>query len=47
MLPMAIPSMGGMAVSLVTLFIVPCLFSAVEEWKWQRGQRRAPEEVTA
>ncbi len=40
MLPMAIPSMGGMAVSLVTLFIVPCLFSAVEEWKWKRGQRR-------
>jgi Cu(I)/Ag(I) efflux system membrane protein CusA/SilA len=37
MKPMAIPSMGGMAVSLVTLFIVPCLFSAVEEWKWRRA----------
>ncbi len=38
MKPMAIPSMGGMAVSLITLFIVPCLFSAVEEWKWKRAR---------
>ena len=36
MQPMAIPSIGGMAVSLVTLFIVPCVFCAVEEWKWRR-----------
>jgi Cu(I)/Ag(I) efflux system membrane protein CusA/SilA len=36
MVPMAIPSVGGMAVSLITLFIVPCLFCAVEEWKWRR-----------
>ncbi|MEW6077914.1 MAG: efflux RND transporter permease subunit [Thermodesulfobacteriota bacterium] len=35
MQPMAIPSVGGMTVSLITLFIVPCLFSAVEEWKWR------------
>lgn len=38
MKPMAIPSIGGMAVSLITLFIVPCAFCAVEEWKWQRAQ---------
>ncbi len=36
MQPMAIPAVGGMAVSLITLFIVPCLFCAVEEWKWKR-----------
>ena len=36
MRPMAIPSVGGMAVSLITLFIVPCVFCAVEEWKWKR-----------
>ncbi|MEQ1892183.1 MAG: efflux RND transporter permease subunit [Planctomycetota bacterium] len=36
MVPMAIPSVGGMAVSLITLFVVPCLFCAVEEWKWRR-----------
>ena len=36
----AIPSVGGMVVSgFVTIFIVPCLFSAVEEWKWKRGER--------
>ncbi|MDX2147957.1 MAG: efflux RND transporter permease subunit [Planctomycetota bacterium] len=39
MQPMAIPSMGGMTVSLITLFIVPCVFSAVEEWKWSRSRR--------
>ena len=36
MQPMAIPSVGGMVVSLITLFIVPCVFCAVEEWKWKR-----------
>lgn len=36
MQPMAIPVIGGMAVSLITIFIVPCLFCAVEEWKWSR-----------
>ncbi|MCE7975073.1 MAG: efflux RND transporter permease subunit [Leptolyngbya sp. PLA1] len=39
MQPMAIPSMGGMAISLITLFIVPCAFSAVEEWKWKRSMK--------
>lgn len=37
MKPMAIPSIGGMAASLITLFIVPCVFCAVEEWKWKRS----------
>jgi Cu(I)/Ag(I) efflux system membrane protein CusA/SilA len=41
MQPMAIPSVGGMAVSLlVTIYIAPCLFCAVEEWKWNRAQAR-------
>ena len=34
-----LPSLGGMSVSVVTMFIAPCLFSAIEEWKWKRGQR--------
>ncbi len=42
MKPMAIPVMGGMAVSLITLFIVPCVFCAVEEWKWRRQPPSAP-----
>jgi Cu(I)/Ag(I) efflux system membrane protein CusA/SilA len=42
MQPMAIPSVGGLAVSLfVSIFIAPCLFCAVEEWKWKRAQRLA------
>jgi len=48
MLPMAIPSVGGMVVSLfVTIFIAPCLFCAVEEWKWKRAHRLALKEATA
>ncbi len=46
MQPMAIPSVGGMIVSvLVTIYIAPCLFCAVEEWKWKRARRigAAPE----
>jgi Cu(I)/Ag(I) efflux system membrane protein CusA/SilA len=40
MQPMAIPSVGGMVVSLlVTIYIAPCLFCAVEEWKWHRARR--------
>ena len=43
---MAIPSVGGMVVSLlITIWIVPCLFSAVEEWKWKRAQRPTPQEA--
>jgi len=45
MQPMAIPSVGGMVVSLlITIWIVPCLFSAVEEWKWKRAQRNEIQE---
>jgi len=48
MQPMAIPSVGGMVVSvLVTIFIAPCLFCAVEEWKWKRAQRLAPKGAIA
>jgi Cu(I)/Ag(I) efflux system membrane protein CusA/SilA len=45
---MAIPSVGGLAVSLcVTIFIAPTLFCAVEEWKWKRAQRRVQIGATA
>lgn len=39
MRPMAIPSMGGMVMSALTIFIVPCVYCAVEEWKLRRRQR--------
>ncbi|MBM3225754.1 MAG: hypothetical protein FJZ47_18415, partial [Candidatus Tectomicrobia bacterium] len=41
MQPMAMPAVGGMTVQLITMFIVPCLFCAVEEWKWKRAQAGA------
>jgi Cu(I)/Ag(I) efflux system membrane protein CusA/SilA len=36
--PMAIPSIGGMAMSLITLFIVPCIYCWVEECKFRRRE---------
>lgn len=41
MQPMAIPSVGGMAVQLITMFVAPCLYCAVKEWQFRRGQRRS------
>ena len=47
MQPMAIPSVGDLAVSLcVTIFIAPTLFCAVEEWKRKRAQRITPATAT-
>jgi copper/silver efflux system protein len=34
MIPMAIPTFGGMLVALLTLFVVPLLYCSVEEWKY-------------
>ncbi|KHE92691.1 MAG: efflux RND transporter permease subunit [Candidatus Scalindua rubra] len=33
MVPMAIPSFGGMLIAIMTMFIVPVLYCAVMEWK--------------
>ncbi len=41
MVPMALPSVGGMAVELITLFIVPVLFCAAEEWRMKLAGRRS------
>ncbi len=40
MQPMAVPSVGGMAVGLITLFITPCVYCWVEEWKVRMRHRR-------
>lgn len=40
MQPMAIPSVGGMAVQLITLFVAPCLYCVVKEWQFRLAQRR-------
>jgi Cu(I)/Ag(I) efflux system membrane protein CusA/SilA len=38
MQPMAIPSIGGMTIEMITWFIVPCLYSLQEEKKLERGK---------
>jgi copper/silver efflux system protein len=37
MVPMAIPSFGGMAIVILTMFIVPVLYCSVKEWKLRLG----------
>ncbi len=32
MLPMALPSVGGMAIAMITMFVVPVLYCALYEW---------------
>ncbi len=40
MVPMAIPSFGGMTIVLITVFLVPVLYSAVAEFKLKRTPAR-------
>ena len=42
MVPMALPAVGGMAVELVTLFVVPVLFCSVEERRLSRRSAGEP-----
>ncbi|MFW5967622.1 MAG: efflux RND transporter permease subunit [Persicimonas sp.] len=39
MIPMAVPAVGGMTIALITLFVVPLLYAAVEESKLWVGDR--------
>ncbi|MBN1359399.1 MAG: efflux RND transporter permease subunit [Sedimentisphaerales bacterium] len=41
MVPMAIPSFGGMAIEIITMLIVPVLYCAVKEFKLKTGIRDA------
>jgi Cu(I)/Ag(I) efflux system membrane protein CusA/SilA len=41
MQPMAIPSVGGMTVQLITLFVAPCLYCLVQEQKYFRQRSSA------
>ncbi len=36
--PMAIPLFGGMVSQLVSLWVVPAGYCAIETWKWRRRQ---------
>lgn len=37
MQPMAIPSVGGMSVQLITFLLAPCLYCLVKEWQFNRN----------
>jgi Cu(I)/Ag(I) efflux system membrane protein CusA/SilA len=37
MQPMAIPSVGGMAVQMITFLLAPCIYCMVVEWRLSRG----------
>jgi Cu(I)/Ag(I) efflux system membrane protein CusA/SilA len=37
MIPMAIPAFGGMAIELITLFVVPVLYAMYKEFKLKKG----------
>lgn len=45
MKPMAIPTFGGMAVAIVRIFVVPVLYSFVEEFKLKYGFHQKPGSV--
>lgn len=48
MQPMAIPSVGGMSVQLITFLLAPCLYCLVKEWQFKRNLLDRPiAEVTA
>ncbi|WP_285907943.1 efflux RND transporter permease subunit [Pseudodesulfovibrio pelocollis] len=44
MVPMAIPSFGGMTIAILTVFVVPTLYCLVEEMKINRKERCRPAE---
>jgi copper/silver efflux system protein len=44
MIPMAIPAFGGMTVALITLFVVPVLYAAREEFVFARTRARLRKE---
>jgi hypothetical protein len=37
MVPMAIPSFGGMLIAIMTMLVVPVLYCSVQEWKLRLG----------
>lgn len=45
MLPMAIPSFGGMTIELLSLFMVPVLYCMKKEWDLRRALKRAARTV--
>ncbi len=47
MLPMALPAVGGMAIEVMTLFVVPVLYCGLEEWRLRRQALPAADEPSS
>jgi Cu(I)/Ag(I) efflux system membrane protein CusA/SilA len=39
MVPMAIPSFGGMTIEILTMLVVPVLYCAIQEFKFKIGSQ--------
>ncbi len=46
MVPMAIPSFGGMTIEVLTMLVVPVLYCAIQEFKLKAGTRRKIIEIS-
>jgi len=47
MVPMAIPTFGGMTVAILTVFVVPTLYCWIAEIKWHHQERRAAAQTSS
>jgi len=47
MQPMAIPSVGGMAVQLITFLVAPCIYCLVMEWQFKRRPQALSSDPTS
>jgi Cu(I)/Ag(I) efflux system membrane protein CusA/SilA len=47
MQPMAIPSVGGMAVQVITFLVAPCIYCLVMEWQFKRQLKALPSDATS
>ena len=47
MVPMAIPTFGGMTVAILTVFVVPTLYCGIEELRFRLRERKLPRVATA
>jgi len=47
MVPMAIPSFGGMTVAVLTVFVVPTLYCGIAELKWHHQNRRTAAQTSS
>jgi Cu(I)/Ag(I) efflux system membrane protein CusA/SilA len=40
MIPIALPSIGGLTIELLSLFVLPVSYCMMKEWLWRLGIRR-------